>query len=178
MTDAHSHFDGLSSLISFTGFAIPARARFIAQFIGSTLYSSLTIGLVAGQAGALLPCGPLLPFMTGSWIGYTWGCVAFWRQSKKKALTCARRYPKVLAHGLLTNFDMEVPTNVSMNDEGARQDIGRQQKEASLEDWILTGGVGRLSHAILASQSCEDDIIELQKSERQKLVDGYSSEKE
>ena len=71
MVDAGSNFDGLSSLISFAGFTIPARAKFVAQFVGSSLLSSLTLGLVAGQTGAtFFSFGPLMPFMTGSWIGY------------------------------------------------------------------------------------------------------------
>jgi len=171
MSDAHSHFDGLSSLISFAGFSIPARARFVAQFVGSTLFSSLTIGLVAGQAGALLPCGPLVPCMTGSWIGYTWGCVGFWRRSRDKAIACARRYPKVLAHSLLTNLDVEVPTDLDM---GNRRGGDGREGQQTLEGWIQSGGVGRLSYAILAAQSCEEDIVEMQRSERQRLIDEYS----
>ena len=94
MADHHSNFDGLSSLISFAGVSIPARAKFVGQFIGASLFSSLTLGLVAGQTAAtFLTCGPLIPFMTGSWIGYTWGCVGFWRLSKQKMVECARRYP-------------------------------------------------------------------------------------
>ena len=120
MSDAHHapSFDGLSSLISFAGFSIPARARFVAQFVGSTLFSSVTVGLVAGQTGALLSCGPLIPFIAGSWIGYTWGCVGFWRRARLKAITCARRYPRVLAHGLLIELDVEVPKNVRWRPPG------------------------------------------------------------
>ena len=169
MVDAHSHFDGLSSLISFTGFSVPARARFVAQFVGSTLFSSLTMGLVAGQAGAvLLPCGPLIPFMTGSWIGYSWGCIGFWKQIRKKAITCARRYPKVLVHSLLTEFDIDVPTNVRIA-ESRKEENGTE-----LEDWILAGGLGRLSYGILAAMSCEEDVLEMKKNERQKMVNEYS----
>lgn len=98
MTDSQHNFDGLASLIAFTGFTVPARARFVAQFIGSSLYSSITCGLVAGQAGAMVSCGPLIPFMAGSWFGYTWGAIGFWKQAQKKAFTCARRYPRILAH--------------------------------------------------------------------------------
>lgn len=155
----------------FIGFSIPARARFVAHFVGSTLFTSLTVGLVAGQTGAMLSCGPLLPFMTGSWIGYTWGCIGFWKQSRKKALACANRYPKVMAHGFLTNFDMEVPPTVSMETGEYKEG---QQKKQSLEEWICTGGIRRMSYAILTAQSCEEDIAELQKNQRQQLIDGYS----
>lgn len=171
MSEVHSHFDGLSSLISFAGFSIPARARFVAQFVGSTLFSTITIGLVAGQAGALLPCGPLLPYMTGSWLGYTLSCVGFWKRSKGKAVACARRYPKVLAHSLLANLDVEVPADLDMNEN--RDGRGVEGKQ-TLEYWIQSGGMGRLSYAILAAQGCEEDIAEMQKSERQRLIDEYS----
>mmetsp|Transcript_36473 Transcript_36473/g.78757 ORF Transcript_36473/g.78757 Transcript_36473/m.78757 type:complete len:184 (-) Transcript_36473:445-996(-) len=180
MADDHSRLDGLSSLISFAGFSIPARARFITQCVGSTLFSSLTLGLVAGQTGAtFLSCGPLVPFMAGSWLGYTWGCVGFWRQSKNKAINCARRYPRIMCHSLLTDFDIEVPAHVNTGgslEEEIKEDSNAKSmpENLSLEQWILDGGVGRLSSAILAAQSCHEDIIELQKNERQKLLDAYS----
>ena len=181
MADAHRNFDGLTSLISFTGFTVPARARFIAQFIGSTLYTSITCGLVAGQAGALLPCGPIIPFMAGSWFGYTWGCVGFWKLSRNKARTCARRYPKVVAHSLETNFDMEIPASVTLESSSSGDEKyygenlqARSSGGQSLEQWINEGGIKRFSYAVLAAQGCEEDIIEMQKNQRQKLVDEYS----
>mmetsp|Transcript_10955 Transcript_10955/g.16132 ORF Transcript_10955/g.16132 Transcript_10955/m.16132 type:complete len:178 (+) Transcript_10955:74-607(+) len=173
------NFDGLTSLIAFTGFSMPARARFVAQFIGSTLFSSITCGLVAGQTGAMmLSCGPLIPFMTGSWFGYTVSCVGFWKQSKKKALTYARRYPKVLAHSLETDLNMQIPKNVTMDDDQKTEGSSSSSSELrgkSLEEWIHEGGTKRLSFAILAAQSCEEDIAEMQKNERQKLIHGYSN---
>ncbi len=106
--------------------------------------------------------------MTGTWLGYTWGCVGFWKQSKTKLLTCARRYPDIFAHALLVEFDIEVPKQyqAKSNDEG----------DVSLEQWILTGGIKRLSYSILAAQSCEEDVFEMQKNERQKLIDKYSEQ--
>mmetsp|Transcript_28032 Transcript_28032/g.62397 ORF Transcript_28032/g.62397 Transcript_28032/m.62397 type:complete len:192 (+) Transcript_28032:219-794(+) len=184
MTDNSNIGDGLSSLISFTGLSIPARARFVAQCIGTAIYSSLTVGLVAGQTGAVLPCGPLVPFVTGSFLGYAWGCVGFWRISRKKAINCARRYPKILAHEMLTHFDIEVPENVDVSRQ-QQEACGREvavvtnnrfdsQKDMTMEQWIQSGGVGRLSYAILATQGCEEDISDMQKNERQVLVEEYS----
>ena len=183
MSDQHSSLgDGLSSLISFTGLSIPHRARFIAQCIGTAIYSSLTVGLLAGQTGAVLPCGPLVPFITGSFVGYGWGCIGFWRSSRKKAINCARRYPKILAHAMLTSFDIDVPDNVQLCRE--QELTGREvaavtstygaQKDMTMEQWILRGGIGRLSYAILAAQECDEDVIEMHKSERQRLVEAYS----
>mmetsp|Transcript_12248 Transcript_12248/g.17086 ORF Transcript_12248/g.17086 Transcript_12248/m.17086 type:complete len:190 (-) Transcript_12248:285-854(-) len=182
MADAHRSFDGLTSLITFTGFAIPARARFVAQFLGSTVYTSITFGLVAGQAGAMLSCGPLIPFMAGSWFGYTYGCVGFWKLTKSKALSYARNYPKVVAHSLQTNFDMEVPKHVAMESSIKEEEDDKQLKAKvpapgqSLEQWISKGGIKRLSYAILAAQGCEEEIVEMQKKQKQKLVDEYFDE--
>lgn len=180
MADQPNFSDGLSSLISFTGINVPARARFVAQCIGSSLYSSLTIGLVCGQVGALTSAGPLIPFMAGGWVGYTWGCFGFWRQSRIKTMNCARRYPKLLAHALLINFDVEVPDNVNLEatDNHPKSEIEvSKSSNNSLEEWIKSGGVGRLSFAMLATQSCDEEILEMQKSERQRLVDQYTEAK-
>ena len=187
MADAHqTQFDGVSSLLSFAGIAIPARARFVAQFVGSTLFTSVTFGLAAGQTvGAMVPAlGPPACYVLGSWVGYTWGCAGFWRMWRDRALSCARCYPKVLAHGLFTNFDVEVPRNVSMEvdckDLGGGGDYCRDGNDKGgsvtmmlLKDWILSGGVGRLSFAMMAAQCCEEDIAEMRRSERQRLVDEY-----
>jgi hypothetical protein len=187
MADAHqTQFDGLSSLLSFAGIAIPARARFVAQFVSSTLFTSVTFGLAAGQTvGAMVPAlGPPACYVLGSWIGYTWGCAGFWRTWRERALSCARCYPKVLAHGLFTNFDVEVPRNVRMDvdgKDGEGNDCRRDDKDEggpptmmSLEEWIVAGGVGRLSFAMMAAQCCEEDITEMRRNERQRLVDEYS----
>lgn len=174
MVDHTSNFDGLSSLISFAGFTIPARAKFVAQFVGSSLLSSITLGLVAGQTGAtFFTCGPLIPFMAGSWIGYTWGCVGFWRQSKQQMLECARRYPDILAHSLVTNMSIVPPINHVMLDSNSEGETS--EGTSSLEDWIVQGGIGRISYAILAAQSCEEDVQDMHKSERQRIVDKYNN---
>lgn len=174
MADVNSNFDGLSSLISFAGFTVPTRARFVAKFVGSSLFSSLTLGLVAGQTGAIiLSCGPLIPFMTGSWIGYTWGCFGFWRQSKESMLTCARRYPDILAHSLVTNMSITPPDHLKL-DNNNRNSKNTEVNSITLEEWIVEGGIGRLSYAILAAQSCEEDIQDMHKSERQRIVDKYT----
>jgi hypothetical protein len=87
-----------------------------------------------------------------------------------KATNCARRYPKVLAHSLLTDFDVEVPTSVRL--ESAQESY--PSDKVSMEEWINEGGVGRLSYAVLAAQSCDEDIIEMQKGERQRIVEACS----
>jgi hypothetical protein len=177
MADHTSNFDGLSSLISFAGFTIPARAKFVAQFVGSSLLSSLTLGLVAGQAGAtFLSAGPLIPFMTGSWIGYTWGCIGFWRQSKRQMLECAKRYPEILVHSLVTKMSIMPPNHLVF--DGGSETNRSSEGSVSLEEWIVQGGIGRTSYAILAAQSCEEDVQELHRSERQRIIDKYNNRHE
>ncbi|KAK1735388.1 hypothetical protein QTG54_014002 [Skeletonema marinoi] len=177
MVDSNAaHFDGLSSLITLGGFAIPARARFVAKFVGSSLFSSLTLGLVAGQTGAaLFSCGPLIPFMAGSCIGYTWGCIGYWRQCKNMTMAYAKSYPKILAHSLCTNMLLVPPKDLALDGSSdVSETIKGTDSKMTLDEWIVEGGIGRLSYAILAAQSCEEDIQEMHKSERQKIVDKYS----
>lgn len=45
------------TLLAAAAGTVPARARFIARFIGTTTFSSVTVGAVLGQCGAMLPCG-------------------------------------------------------------------------------------------------------------------------
>ena len=187
MSDSsHRNFDGLTSLIAFAGFTVPARARFVGQFLGQTLFTSLTFGLVAGQTGAtFLSCGPLVPFMCGSWVGYTYGCLGFWKQSRSKALEYARRYPKVMAHGLSMlhypgktnrpkNATIESTATTPTATTPTTLEENENQEGRALEEWILAGGIGRISYAIFATQACEEDILEMQRRKRQQLVDEYA----
>ena len=182
MIDSSAQLEGLSNILSFGGMEIPARAKFVAKFVCSSLFSSLTLGLVAGQTGAaFLSCGPLIPFMTGSCIGYTWGCIGYWRQCKNTAMTYAKKYPKILAHSLCTNMLVVPPTDLALesNNSGSNEMSDKLfDGRMTLDEWIIEGGIGRLSYAILAAQSCEEDINEMHKNERQKLVDKYSDGKE
>lgn len=177
-----SHIDALSSLVTLGGLEIPARARFVAKCVGSSLFSSITLGLVAGQTGAVfLSCGPLLPFMAGSCIGYTWGCIGYWRQCKNITLRYAQKYPKILAHSLCTNMMLVPPKYLTLEPPEDIDSNKRKNAESSrmtLEDWIIEGGIGRLSYAILAAQSCEEDINEMHRSERQKIVNKYAGGEE
>jgi hypothetical protein len=176
MTDSTRNLDGLTSLGSFAGFTIPARARFVGQFLGHAIFSSLTVGLVAGQTGAaVLSCGPLVPFLCGSWAGYTWGCLGFWKQSRAKALDCARRYPKVMAHGLTFLCPAKHSPPPVETTQGSATELRDKNEGKVLEEWIFAGGIGRISYAILAAQSCEEDIFEMQRKKRQELIDGYGA---
>jgi hypothetical protein len=47
-----------------------------------------------------------------------------------------------------------------------------------MEDWIRQGGIGRLTWSILAAQSCRNDIKDLQRQERQKLMDAHQQQQD
>jgi len=83
-----------------------------------------------------------------------------------QTMICARRYPKILAHALLVHHNIEVPREVV--DASHRQEV--EGKEV-LEHWICNGGLGRLSFAILAVQDCKEDVDEMRRDERQKIMD-------
>jgi hypothetical protein len=47
-----------------------------------------------------------------------------------------------------------------------------------MEDWIRQGGIGRLTWSILAAQSCRSDIKDLQRQERQRLMDAHNQQRQ
>ena len=89
----------------------------------------------------------------------------------------------ILAHSLVTSMSIIPPhhliadINTNNND---KQDVVHPEKknnrqQITLEQWIKEGGIGRVSFAILAAQSCEEDVQEMYRSERQRLVDRYNN---
>ena len=74
-------------------------------------------------------------------------------------------------HHLITDINKDkeedvaiiIPENKNKNDQ------------ITLEQWIKEGGIGRVSYAILAAQSCEEDVQEMYRSERQRIVDRYNN---
>ena len=161
-----SHLEGISSLIRMSG-SIPARARFIGEAMVTSSLGAITLGLVCGQAGSMFcfaTVGPLVPFLVGSWTGYTLGLYQYWRQAKRLAETFAQQYPTLMVHALVTERFTEIPPSVMES-----TDYGG----ATLHKWILEGGLGRLSMSILAAQSCRNDVEELQRQDRQRLMEEY-----
>lgn len=168
--DDHSHFDGLSSLVRLSGATVPSRARFVGEALLAASFSSITMGLVAGQVGAvfMLTTGPMVPFMVGSWAGYTFGLVGYWRSSVKWCDQVCERYPKLLMHALhVQKFSNEVPPTLV----GDCNDI--EEQGTKLKEWIKEGGLGRLSLSVLAAQSCRGDVEEIERNERQRLTEEY-----
>lgn len=170
MADDGSHFDGLSSLVRLSGATVPARARFVGEGLIMASFSSITMGLVCGQVGAvfMLTTGPIVPFLVGSWAGYTFGLAGYWRSSKKYYEMVATRYPKLLVHSLkCQTFSLEVPPTLVGNN--AQVD----EQGTQLKQWIAAGGLGRLSLGILAAQACRSDVEEIERGERQRLTEEY-----
>lgn len=145
-----------SSLFDLARKSVPARAVFVARFMGSTTLASVTLGLVCGQLGAACSSGPLVPFLVGSWVGYSLACYRFWRLEVLQALHYVYKYPKLVEHALRTEFASVSPII----------------KEPFL-DWIRAGSIGRLTWTILATQSCLPHIKEVEEAEMQYVVERY-----
>lgn len=158
-----SSFDGLSSLVRLSGVHVPARARFVGEAMLSAAFSSITVGLVCGQVGALsMAAGPLVPFLVGSWAGFSMGLVSYWRGSVKWSDTVAKTYPSLMIHALKTQKSYpleETPANVNDGE--------------SLEQWMKDGGLGRLSVCVLAAQECRHAVETIVQNQCNHLVENY-----
>lgn len=154
-----SAFEGLSSLIRLSGANIPARARFVGETLLSCTLSSLTFGLACGQLGSALmmgSVGPLVPFLVGSWAGYSMGLMAMWHSSKNLALKYAKKYPSLMQQALLQEWDLS-PDN----------------KEEPLDQWIQGGNLSRMTMSILAAQTCRPSVEEIQSRKWEEMVDSH-----
>ena len=165
MSADEGHFDGLSSLVRLTGISVPARTRFVGEtMLGSSL-TGLSVGLLSGSVGATFfaaSVGPLVPFLVGTGVGYSFGLVYQWRLARRRALLFCENYPRLMSHTLRWEWDMkEVPQN-GTGDE--------------LVAWVLAGGLARLSNSILASNTCASNVVEIQVRMRQRIVDAYNEE--
>ena len=157
-----SSFEGLSSLVRLTGTNIPQRARFIGESLVSAALSSVTLGVVCGQIGAsFLSIGPLVPFMLGSWTGYTIGLFGHWQTVTKQAHYYSKTYPRLMAHCLKCEWDIVVP-EIALED-------------GNMSEWVREGGMQRLTMAVLAAGSVRPQVDEILANEKQKMVEDYTS---
>ena len=196
MADDDDHLgSGLSSFVRMTGTNVPARARFTGEAIVSATFSSLTFGMFSGGLGAVLApisVGPLVPFMVGSAVGYSFGLYQMWANCKRRMLWYARQYPVLLAHSLRIEQHIIVPSSIikttkelveaQRNEEGEEYQMGdfTTQKASeggpnTMDQWILAGGLGRITWAILAAQECSQDAVAIQKQQRQNIVDSFDN---
>lgn len=181
---ADTPFEGLSSLVQLSGTSVPARARFVGETLVSSLWTSMTIGFSCGVIGSATPMGPLVPFLLGSWTGYTFGLVNHWMVAHKATLKVAKLYPSLLAHSLAIETHLVVPSDVikaseeelrltkdpTYTNEKSHVVEGRK----TLTDWINEGGLGRLSWSMIAAQGCRPDIEDIQRQHRQKLIEEHT----
>ncbi|KAG7347585.1 hypothetical protein IV203_016290 [Nitzschia inconspicua] len=175
---------GLDGLLTLIGI-VPARARFIGGAVASSLLSSLSLGLSFGMMGAaFLPTGPLIPFLMGSWVGHTFGLYHHYRQSRNDSLTVARNFPSILAHAMWTEFGVIVPSDVvSATEERCRQHNGKVDKQiaqdiakknaAMMDQWIQLQGYKMVGFAILSVPQCAENIEEIQRQERNNLMQDH-----
>eukprot|EP00934_Nitzschia_sp_Nitz4_P001539 Nitzschia sp. Nitz4//scaffold206_size41850//27157//28839//NITZ4_007425-RA/size41850-augustus-gene-0.62-mRNA-1//-1//CDS//3329541574//1539//frame0 len=175
--------EGMNSLVTLAGVTVPARARFVGEALVGASVSSLTLGLTAGMFGAMSPVGPLVPFLFGSWTGYSFGLMRHWQASRKYALDCAKDYPLLLGHALNSDqYSCSVPRSIVDASEEHRKQVveSREDEDESSASpfiqWIEKGGLGRMSWVILAAQNCRADIDELHRMERQKMVEQYADQ--
>ena len=126
----------------------------------SCTLTSVAFGLVCGHVGSALAMesvGPVVPYLVGSWVGYTFGLVGQWTMSKRLALSYANKYPSLLAYCLHQEWDLVVPA----------------KSEPHMAEWIQQGGMGRMTMSILAAQSCRNDVEEIKQRNRQRVVNKY-----
>jgi hypothetical protein len=186
-------FQGLASLIRLAGFSLPERARFAGGALIMSSISALTVGLVCGQVGGTFfmnSVGPLVPFLVGSWMGFSAGLWNYWSSAKRLALKCATLYPAVLAHALQLEWDVHVPSEVISNSMRRPKRGGllppivvvtnknynyemttSRSVTTTLDQWILQGGLPRMSLAILSAQGCQTGAAEVFQAERQWLFE-------
>lgn len=175
-------FEGIASLVRLAGFNLPERARFAGGAIITSSMTALTVGFVCGQIGGVFflnSLGPLVPFLCGSWAGFSFGLMHYWSSAKTLAINCAKRYPAVLAHALQLEWDMVVPQEVVRNSvqlttKTTNYSYETAEKPATistLDQWILQGGLSRISLAVLSAQGCQSGAAELMQAERQLLFE-------
>lgn len=161
-TAVDDNFDGLSSLVRLSGTSIPARARFVGETLLGCTLTSVSVGLLGGSIGAtffMTTVGPVVPFLIGSGVGYSFGLFYHWNLAKTRALTLCKNYPRLMAHSLRWDWDVH--------------DAPLRANGKELAAWVLQGGLPRISNSIMAAVSCSAAAEEIQERHKQRLVDIY-----
>ena len=191
---------GLGSILKFTGSNVPARARFIGQaFVSGSLFS-VTIGLYSGAIGAVvfpMTCGPLVPFLIGSSVGYSFGLWEHWATCKRNMVHYSRHYPRLLAHALWTEHKLIVPRSVLQASQDQLKQMEEDEEVASnsnmrrryppvtftpnntgipMDQWVFQGGLARMTWSMLAAQQCHPDVVAIEEKKREQLVESILQE--
>jgi hypothetical protein len=181
MDDSSSPFDGFSSLLRLSGFTVPARARFVGEATFTGIYTGTTFGLVFGQLGMLMtPFGPLLPFLFGSSFGFCIGLYTTWKNAVQITYTYANHYPHILAHALWTDSRIIVPQSVLPTTTlDPEEHIGTTSAgiatSSLMAEWVKCQGLREFSLCVLAAQTCQKDVNEVDCMVRQRLIEETSS---
>lgn len=161
MPDSEDALDGLGSIIRMTGYTVPSRARFIGETMVTATLSSLTLGILCGNIGYMIPSvGPLASFLFGSWFGYSAGLLAEWRTSELLAKTYSQKYPSLMLYAI--RHQEWIPGSQSLPRDGE-----------SLEEWLANGGFARTTVGILAAQSLKSCVHTIEKRGRDREADKY-----
>lgn len=125
------------------------------------------------------PVGPAIPFLTASTVGFGLGMFGNWKQAVDRTKQYARYYPQILAHALWVEHRVIVPEPVlrasidasAPHKKTASKYGSIQQQQQPMVDWVTDQGVRHLSMCMFAAQSCRSDVEEIEKQERQRLMD-------
>lgn len=120
----------------------------------------------------LTPWGPLLPFLTGSTLGFGVGVWGNWRRVVDRTKQYARCYPQILAHALWTEHRVVVPAHLVVVRSQQPEEDSEPQNHPMAE-WVTSQGIQHLTWCVLAAQSCQGDVEEVDKQERQRIVDAF-----
>eukprot|EP00287_Rhodomonas_sp_CCMP768_P009327 CAMPEP_0196732796 /NCGR_PEP_ID=MMETSP1091-20130531/12088_1 /TAXON_ID=302021 /ORGANISM="Rhodomonas sp., Strain CCMP768" /LENGTH=162 /DNA_ID=CAMNT_0042076107 /DNA_START=25 /DNA_END=513 /DNA_ORIENTATION=- len=153
---------GLAGLKSFWGLVghIPSRGVFLAQFFGTSTLNSFLFGSIGGLLGqTVLGTGPTLPFLAGSWVGFSVSCVYVWKRDTDNAVVLCRRYPRLVRHYLASEFPLEFD-----------DDSAVPTKEALLASLRLR------SRVISATYALQPLTAEITQKRMESIKDQYASE--
>lgn len=159
------------------------------------MYSATVLGLTSGQLGWFTPFGPVVPFLTGATIGFGLGLWGNWHQLLNRTRHCARYYPQILAHALWVEHRVRVPDAVvraaATERDGSRiaaveehkysgstpqlQWRGEGETVNAMVEWVTKQGIRHLSMCAFAAQSCQADVDEVERLERQRIMDATTA---
>jgi len=103
------------------------------------------------------------------------GLFGNWKRLVDRTKEYAAFYPHILAHSLWVENRVLVPSHIL--EQHAAHAKQRSENEAQSYDsyplvqWVTSQGIRHLSMCALAAQSCQADVEEVDKQERQRIMD-------
>eukprot|EP00040_Diaphanoeca_grandis_P038381 m.4537 g.4537 ORF g.4537 m.4537 type:complete len:160 (+) comp3433_c0_seq1:135-614(+) len=154
----------LENLEAYLG-TVPTRGIVVAKHIGQAFGCAISFGLCGGIVGSTLApvsLGPLVPYLVGSSFGFVFSSVGFWHREKQAAIEATRKYPAVIGHHLRVAFP-GLTTNSSFGLSNLRDSVS-----------IQSASIGPITWLILARQTAEKDISEIEQRLVDQIVDEYA----